>query len=143
MWLCENYSDIMTIYENKILLPTFLNELLRSVKLLREKRRLTVLLCITCYAIKRRRNLQWTAPWTLIERHQGVSNCLFLLNLIIPFFQYTILLTSKSSSFCVTQANLLGSHTLILTGYFLVKMLNARLNHGILSLLFCTLSTFF
>ena len=136
MWLCENYSDIMTIYENKILLPTFLNELLRSVKFPREKRQLTVLLCITCYAIKLRGNLLWTAPWTLIERHQGVSNCLFLLNLIIPFFQYTILLTSKSSSFCVTQANLLGSHTLILTGYF---FFNCR----ILTLLYCTLSTFF
>lgn len=81
--------------------------------------------------------------------HKRVSQSIYFLQFLnqdITFSVYNdlaISIRSTSSSFCVTQANLLGSHTLILTGYFLVKTLNARLNHGILSLLFCTLSTFF
>ena len=50
--------------------------------------------------------------------------------------QYTVPLLSKPSSFCVTLVNILGSHSLILSGLLL-------LNCGILTLLYCTLSTFF
>ena len=50
--------------------------------------------------------------------------------------QYTVPILSKPSSFCVTLVNILGSHSLILSGLLL-------LNCGILTLLYCTLSTFF
>ena len=71
----------------------------------------------------------------LDERHQDSRN-VFCCFLKYSVFQYTILLTSKFISFCVTLVNLLGPHTSILTGYFFF-------NCGILTLLFCTLSTFF
>ena len=53
----------------------------------------------------------------LDERHQDSRN-VFCCFLNYSVFQYTILLTSKFISFCVTLVNLLGPHTLILTGYF-------------------------
>ena len=71
----------------------------------------------------------------LDERHQDSRN-VFCCFLNYSVFQYTILLTSKFISFCVTLVNLLGPHTSILTGYFFF-------NGGILTLLVCTLSTFF
>lgn len=65
-----------------------------------------------------------------------LSNCLFLLSLISSVLQYTIPLKSKFISFYETLINLLGSHSLSLSGYFF-------LNCGILTLIHCTLCTFF
>ena len=62
----------------------------------------------------------------------GYFFCFLTLNYSV--LQYTIPLTSKFISFCVTLINPLGSHTLILIGYF-------NFNCGILTLLYCTLST--
>ena len=70
------------------------------------------------------------------EKAPRLSNCLFLLSLITrcSSTQFDLYLSLFHSVKLIVS--LIGSHTLILTGYFFF-------NCGILTPLYCTLSTFF